>query len=195
MSADLFWSACCLLSIRSITFTPAGGFPPLPFVGKSSAKAPQAVPVPLFFAVPLLQLLPLNHLRPRGLRVEPKNICLQSSRLYIAAVLQKQRRHFNKLCRPAISGLLVAVILFLNAMAACPALHQLIHHDANQPGHECAVTIFAHGKVEAATVEVSVTAAAILIAASPQIEISVFSTAIENLPPGRAPPAVVSSLA
>lgn len=112
--------------------------------------------------------------------------------MYIAAALQKQRRHFNPFGKSAIAGLLVVLILFLNAMAACPALHELIHKDADQPGHECAVTIFAHGKVEAATVDVSVPAATVLITVEPRFEFSVFSPAIKNLPQGRAPPAVSS---
>jgi len=102
------------------------------------------------------------------------------------------RCHFVQLGKPALAAWLVGTILLLDAMAACPALHELIHHDADQPGHECAVTMFAHGKVESATVEVPLAVAMYPIETTPQIEFSVFSTAIENLPPGRAPPAVSS---
>ena len=49
--------------------------------------------------------------------------------------------------KAALAALLAGIVLFLDAMAACPALHELIHHDADQPGHECAVTMFMHGKV------------------------------------------------
>ena len=56
--------------------------------------------------------------------------------------------------KAALAALLVGMVLFLDAMAASPALHQLIHKDANKAGHECAVTMFAHGKVESATVDV-----------------------------------------
>jgi hypothetical protein len=42
--------------------------------------------------------------------------------------------------------------------------------------------------MESATIDVPVTIATISIEATPQIEFSVFSTAIENLPHGRAPP-------
>jgi len=94
--------------------------------------------------------------------------------------------------KAALAALLVGTILFLDAMAACPALHELIHHDADKPGHECAVTMFMHGKVESATVEVPVIIAASQIEPAPQIEFSIFSPAIENLPQGRAPPAVSS---
>ena len=86
----------------------------------------------------------------------------------------------------------MAMVLFLNALAACPALHQLIHPDAIQAGHECAVTMFAHGKVNAATVDVSPAPIIVPVGPTPQIEFSVFSPAITNLPQGRAPPAVSS---
>lgn len=85
------------------------------------------------------------------------------------------------------------MVLLLNAMAVCPALHELIHRDADKPGHECAVTMFAHGKVESASVDVPVTVVAVSIETAPQIEFSIFSATIENLPQGRAPPAVISS--
>jgi len=49
--------------------------------------------------------------------------------------------------KAALAALLSGTILFLDSMAVCLALHELIHHDADKPGHECAVTIFAHGKV------------------------------------------------
>jgi len=73
-------------------------------------------------------------------------------------------------------------------MAAIPALHELIHHDADKADHECAVTLFAHGKVDSTTVDVPVVVVSVPVEAAPQIELSVFSTTIENLPPGRAPP-------
>jgi hypothetical protein len=94
--------------------------------------------------------------------------------------------------KPALAALLVGMILLLDAMAACPALHELIHKDADKPGHTCAVTMFAQGKVEAATVDISIPAASIPIEAAPQIEFSTFSPFIQYLPPGRAPPAVSS---
>ena len=94
----------------------------------------------------------------------------------------------NTLGKPVFSGLLVAVVLLLNAMAASPALHELIHHDADQPGHECAVTMFAHGKVDTSTVDISVVTPATSIEIVPPVIFSVFAPAIENLPPGRGPP-------
>ena len=62
--------------------------------------------------------------------------------------MQEKRSHSYLPGKSLLAGLLIALVLLLDAMAACPALHELIHHDADKPGHECAVTMFAHGKVE-----------------------------------------------
>jgi hypothetical protein len=110
------------------------------------------------------------------------------------AKLQKtlpgDNRHFNQVSKSAIGALLICLILLLDAMAACYGLHEWFHKDADKAGHECAVTIFTHGKIESATIGVPVPGATILIEATPQIEFSVFSAATENLPPSRAPPAL-----
>ena len=119
--------------------------------------------------------------------------CQRHTVYYIANGLQYNKKHSIRFGKVFIAHLLVGMVLLLNAMAACPALHGLIHKDADKPGHECAVTMFAHGKVESATVEVPAIVAAASIESTPQIEFSVFSTTIENLPQGRAPPAVFSS--
>jgi hypothetical protein len=37
--------------------------------------------------------------------------------------------------------LLIGVIFLLDAMAACPVLHEMIHHDAGKEDHDCAVTM------------------------------------------------------
>ena len=93
----------------------------------------------------------------------------------------------------ALAALLVGLVLLLNAMAACPALHELIHKDADEHDHHCAVTMFAHGQVETTTCDIPIITAAISIEITPQTGFSFFSAAIENLPQGRAPPAVISS--
>ncbi len=107
--------------------------------------------------------------------------------------MRSAKQHFKPFGKSAVAVLLIGMILLLDAMAACPALHELIHKDADKPGHECAVTMFAHGKVESATVETPAILPTASIEGAPQIEFSVFSAATENLPQGRAPPAVISS--
>jgi len=94
--------------------------------------------------------------------------------------------------KSSLAALLVGMILLLDAMAACHDLHELIHKDAGRADHDCAVTMFAHGKVESASVDVPVTGAVISIETTPQIVFSFSGTAIENLPLGRAPPVVSS---
>ena len=90
--------------------------------------------------------------------------------------------------RALLAALLVGMVLLLDAMAACPALHELIHKDANRPDHDCAVTMFAQGKVDSAAGEILVILTGVPIAAAAQAEFSVFRPAIEHLPLGRAPP-------
>jgi len=91
--------------------------------------------------------------------------------------------------------LLVAVVLLLNALLASPALHELIHKDAGHADHECAITLFAHGQVDSASGEVPAAAPTVWIETASSIIFSVPGTAIQNLPPGRGPPAGISSQA
>ncbi len=98
------------------------------------------------------------------------------------------KRHLSSLGRAGIALSLALLVLVLNAMAACPALHELVHHDADTPGHDCVVTMFAHGQVDSAAVEVSVPIPSTVVATAPQFAIFVFAPVVENLPPGRAPP-------
>ncbi len=99
----------------------------------------------------------------------------------------------SKLGKPAFSGFLVALVLLLNALAAAPSLHELIHQDSDHAGHACAITLFTHGQVDLADCAVPVAVPPARIEATAFIIFSVPSTAMENLPPGRAPPAVISS--
>jgi len=117
-----------------------------------------------------------------------KTACRRHARCYFANAVQHAKHICNQSCKPALSGLLVALVLLLNALAASPALHELIHKDAGQADHECAITLFAHGQVDSASCDVPVVVPLALIETTPSIIFSVPSTAIENLPPGRAPP-------
>ena len=90
--------------------------------------------------------------------------------------------------------MLAGLVLLLNAMVACPQLHELLHADADKASHQCAVTLFAHGQVDSATVEIFAIVPAVSIEATLPFEFSTFAPAIENLPAGRAPPVSVSAL-
>jgi hypothetical protein len=103
--------------------------------------------------------------------------------------MSNAKRHFRKIGNPSLAALLAGVILLLDAMAACPALHEMIHHDADEHDHHCAVTMLAQGKVDTATVDVPIINYSILPVETVSLaEIIVFSATIENLPPSRAPP-------
>ncbi|MGH7942209.1 MAG: hypothetical protein ACREFR_14170 [Limisphaerales bacterium] len=98
------------------------------------------------------------------------------------------RRQFVQFGKPALAALLIGIVLLLDAMAACPPLHEWIHHDANKPDHHCAVTLFAHGKVSIAAWEIIIPSPILMVEAPRRFIISAFSPFIENLPQGRAPP-------
>jgi len=88
-----------------------------------------------------------------------------------------------------LASLLSGIVLLVNAMAASPSLHELFHSDAGQAEHQCAVTLFAHGQVDSASVDVEAAAPLPLAQVVSFAYSSVFCPAIQNLPAGRAPPA------
>jgi hypothetical protein len=98
------------------------------------------------------------------------------------------KRHFVQIGKPALAALLVGIILLLDAMAACPALHEMIHHDAGKEDHDCAVTMLALGKMDSAVCEIVIPPPALVVETTQYFVISFFRPAIENLPQGRAPP-------
>jgi hypothetical protein len=104
--------------------------------------------------------------------------------------LPDNNRQLSHSTKAAISYLLICLILLLDAMAVCPAFHELLHKDAACAGHECAVTIFTHGKLDTAAVDVPVLVTPVLLGTISPIEFSVFSSSVEYLPPGRAPPVI-----
>jgi hypothetical protein len=87
----------------------------------------------------------------------------------------------------------ISLILLLGTMAVWPELHEFVHSDAHESGHECAVTIFAHGKVDLAMVTVPVATPPVLCTKILFTATPVFSVTLEELPPGRGPPVSVSS--
>jgi hypothetical protein len=85
--------------------------------------------------------------------------------------------------------LLVGLFLWIQALAVLPALHALVHHDASDPGHECAVTLFAHGQVDASNPVVMIVCAAARPMIGPSIPAVIFVSTDVPLLPGRGPPA------
>jgi hypothetical protein len=102
--------------------------------------------------------------------------------------LQLERHNLVKTGRISFGILCVFLVLLLNLLAASPSLHEKFHADAGHAEHQCGVTLFAHGQVDSSCVDVLVSAPVTLAVTAPQLEFSVFSPGIENLPAGRAPP-------
>ena len=53
----------------------------------------------------------------------------------------------NQPGKSAAALLLCGLVLFVSLLAVSPALHQLVHADADSPDHHCVVTLFAHGQL------------------------------------------------
>jgi len=106
--------------------------------------------------------------------------------------LQYVKSHLVPFGKPALAALLVGIVLLLDAMAACPALHEMIHHDAGKEDHDCAVTMLVQGKASSVTCEIIIPPPTILVETTQSFIVFVFSPVIENLPQGRAPPALRS---
>ena len=89
----------------------------------------------------------------------------------------------------SVSSLLALVFfLFVQALSASSAIHHFIHSDADQPSHQCAATLLAHGQVCLAPVDVSVSRPVLFVGElqSPPVP---FVVAVEfRLLPERAPP-------
>ena len=69
-------------------------------------------------------------------------------------------------------------------------LHIWLHGGTIPNDDDCAIVAIAHGKVETVTPDVPIVVPVTWIETTPQIEFSVFSPTIKELPPGRAPPAL-----
>ncbi len=91
--------------------------------------------------------------------------------------------------RQGASALLLGLFLSLQALAAFPALHALVHPDACDPDHECAVTLFSHGQVDASPAAAPVFCAPERLIFSQSLPRIIFVSADIRLLPGRGPPA------
>jgi hypothetical protein len=108
--------------------------------------------------------------------------------------LRYKKEHFRQFSKSLVAALLVGMVLFVAVLASSESLHKLIHSDADEASHQCAVTLFAHGHVESVVCDVPVVLPATFVETTPIAVFSIFSPALEDLPHGRAPPAVVSPL-
>jgi len=100
----------------------------------------------------------------------------------------RYRSQFRQIGHPALAILLIALVLFLTVLASSESLHKLFHSDADSADHHCAAVLFAHGQIESATIDFHAVIPAVFVEAAVRFECSVFSTTIDDLPPGRGPP-------
>ena len=93
--------------------------------------------------------------------------------------------------RTFIAFALIAHVLAIVAMAACPHWHEEAHHDANHEDHDCAVTLFASGSADstgAPPVFTSVALPCVEVLRMEQAQ-DVFLARVEGRIRERAPPA------
>ena len=94
--------------------------------------------------------------------------------------------------RGLLAGVLIAMLLLSTLMSVSPALHRLIHQDAGNATHQCAVTLLSqHQLVASAPAPVLPRAAAVVSLPVRQTPILLLPIAEFTLPPGRGPPAVL----
>jgi hypothetical protein len=91
--------------------------------------------------------------------------------------------------RQGASALLLCLFLSLQALAAFPALHALVHPDSSDPDHECAVTLFSHGQVDASSIAAPVFLGPVRLIFNPSLPRIIFVSADIRLLPSRGPPA------
>ena len=80
------------------------------------------------------------------------------------------------------------IILVFNLLASSPLLHERLHPDASKTGHECAVTHFIHGHIDAAVVDVAAAIPFVPYECHFLNYSSFNGTLVDTLPPGRGPP-------
>ena len=114
---------------------------------------------------------------------------------YIGDSVRKLRTFLSLRTRQGksvFSLLALALFIFVQALAASSAIHHFVHHDSDQPSHQCAATLLSHGQVSLAPVEVSVSRPVLFVGElhSPPVP---FVVAVEyRLLPERAPPSLLS---
>jgi len=86
---------------------------------------------------------------------------------------------------------LLAAALYVTgaALAALPALHQWLHHDAASPEHQCAATVVAQGQVDAAVTTVSLAVPTVVAKQTCPVQVLRLVPPAFQRPPERAPPA------
>lgn len=87
---------------------------------------------------------------------------------YPRSIVQNKRTltisfSWSRTVKATVSMFLVLQILGLMLLAACPELHHAIHPDSDQPDHQCLVTMFAQGQIDAPEVTLVVMLVTVVI--------------------------------
>jgi hypothetical protein len=83
----------------------------------------------------------------------------------------------------------LGVVLLLQVLAAVPALHEWVHHDARNATHECAVTLLLNGQVHSSSTQVDVVKRLPVLVSREAARTVDFVSADIRLLPSRGPPA------
>jgi hypothetical protein len=105
-----------------------------------------------------------------------------------------QQRQLPGTFRPnRIAAVLQLVLfLFVLAMATSESLHRALHHDADEPNHQCAVTMLHAGQVNAPTADAPIIRPQPITSALPVIESFFVASEVFYLPPSCGPPALLA---
>ena len=111
--------------------------------------------------------------------------------------MQAVKFQFNRRTREnlyvATGALSLAIWLFMAAAEIYSPLHAWLHGGTiPEDDDDCAIVAIAHGKIETVTPDVPVIVPITWIEVTPQIEFSVFSTAIAIFPNVRGPPVLLA---
>jgi hypothetical protein len=100
------------------------------------------------------------------------------------------KQSFLRIALRVVLGLLLSgSLLFASALAVDRELHQCVHHDADQEGHQCLAVTLSNGHVEltGGAVALVLLVLSLLCLAAP-VRIFFAPSVSHRLPPGRAPP-------
>jgi hypothetical protein len=89
-----------------------------------------------------------------------------------------------------VAVLLLTLLVVLQSMAASPGFHQLVHPDAANSAHQCAVTMLASGQVACTDPTVSVISRPFTLLRTGRQVASDFISTDVLLHPSRGPPVV-----
>src|SRR5438445_12943999 len=92
----------------------------------------------------------------------------------------------------ALALMLLALFLGTTLAAAAPSLHAAVHSDANNPDHHCAITLLIQGQVDVPVFDTPICLAEQSYSDATPFLLSVYSSTVEFLPPGRGAPSLFS---